>query len=327
MYTPTNNCLYALFAAAGESKEKILEVFEVLASPLSELSDLASAKKDIMSILKTLPDGAKLQVQFKSLFPRFFCVLCNPETVHTYLQLVAESSQFRESSLKLLQVIAEERNDVFMSTTTQIALFAVLQQSLTAVLHKGDDPLEGKKKKGKTESHRIRTQFIHLLATVSQAYERYPLCLVHNNSFEKWNNEYTTELLPLFDVLLDNLSRFELAEIKPITSIVSNFCRFIKSNDSEVDKLIRIRYNEWLSESLPCLSLQKPTPTLQVELRVVSRLLKIEKDNASHMGIRNLVEAIVTQIRNKEESEVSEESICVVCGYLVAYNVVCWVRD
>ena len=83
MYTPTNNCLYALFAAAGENKEKILEVFEVLASPLSELSDLASAKKDIMSILKTLPDGAKLQVQFKSLFPRFFCVLCNPETVHT----------------------------------------------------------------------------------------------------------------------------------------------------------------------------------------------------------------------------------------------------
>lgn len=324
MYTTTNNCLYALFAAAVENKEKILEVFEVLTSPLSELSDLASAKKDIMSILKMLPDGAKLQVQFKSLFPRFFCLLCNPETVHTYLQLVAESSQFRESSLKLLQVIAEERNDVFMSTTTQIALFAVLQQSLTAVLHKGDDPLEGKKKKGKAESHKIRTQFIHLLATVSQAYERYPLCLVHNNSFEKWNNEYTTELLPLFDVLLDNLNRFELAEIKPITSIVSNFCRFIKSNDGEVDKLIRIRYNEWLSESLPCLSLQKPMTTLQVELRVVSRLLKIEKDNASHMGIRNLVEAIVTQIRNKE---VSEESICVVCGYLVAYNVVCWVRD
>lgn len=314
-----------MYAAALEgSRDTILESLGILASPLSDLSSLSSAKNDILTLLKSLPEGDKLHVQFKSLFPRFYCTFSNPTTLHTFLQFVAQSSHFRESSLKLLQVVGEERGDAFMCSSIQIALFAILKLSLSALAANEEDPLEklpGRKKKDKTGAHRIRTQFLRLMATVSQSYEKFPLCLVDNTEAQEWKEEYSTELLPLIDLFLDNLRQFEMAEIKPITSIVSNFCRFVKSNDPAVDGRIRIIYNEWVNECLPTLSLEKPAAEVAVDLRVVSRLLKNEKGNASHMGIRNLVEMLVKRMAAGEEDAMMVLGVSVVCSYLLAYDV------
>ena len=214
-----------------------------------------------------------------------------------------------------------------MCSFIQIALFAVLKMTVSALAANEEDPLEklpSRKKKDKSGAHRIRTQFLRLFATVSQSYEKYPLCLVDNTEAGEWNEEYSSELLPLITALLSHLHQFEMVEIKRITSIVSNFCRFIQSNDPEVDGRIRIIYNEWVSTCLPSLSLEKPGSEVEVELRVVSQLLKNEKGNASHMGIRNLVESVVKKMEVNEEGVVMVLGISVVCSYLLAFDVVCW---
>lgn len=92
-----------------------------------------------------------------------------------------------------------------------------------------------------------------------------------NNRDNSWNDQYTTELLPLLDSLLDNLPSFPNRDVKSVTRILSNFCRFIKSNDSEIDRLILIRYNDWLNEFLPSLTLLKEPEQLRVDLSAVSR--------------------------------------------------------
>ena len=92
-----------------------------------------------------------------------------------------------------------------------------------------------------------------LLGKQSQEYIHHPTVLL--NEENEWNNQYDIELLPLFDVLLDNYYSFPISTIPSIVTIISNFRRYIQSGNETVDTSIRIRYNEWLNEYLPSLSI------------------------------------------------------------------------
>ena len=103
-----------------------------------------------------------------------------------------------------------------------------------------------------------------LLGKQSQEYIHHPTVLL--NEENEWNNQYDIELLPLFDVLLDNYYSFPISTIPSIVTIISNFCRYIQSGNETVDTSIRIRYNEWLNEYLPSLSISSEPSHFIIDL-------------------------------------------------------------
>ena len=129
---------------------------------------------------------------------------------------------------------------------------------------------------------------------------------------------YTSDLLPLFDVLMDNLTRFDFCEIKHVVTLFSYFCRFISSNDSDVDQSIRIRYNEWIEEFLSQVPYQTNPSLMKIQLSAVSRkecltlaldcLLKVDQNYPNNVGIRELVNRIVTEFENSEKQSFIESS-------------------
>ena len=103
-----------------------------------------------------------------------------------------------------------------------------------------------------------------LLGKQSQEYIYHPRVLL--NEEKEWNNQYDIELLPLFDVLLDNYYSFPVSTIPSVVTVISNFCRYIQSGIETVDTSIRIRYNEWLNEYLPSLSISSESSHLIIDL-------------------------------------------------------------
>lgn len=136
---------------------------------------------------------------------------------------------------------------------------------------------------------------------MSSAYRQWPYVFLDNNRDNIWNDKFTTELLPLLDCLLDNLPTFPNRDIRSVTTILSNFCRFIKSNDPDIDRLILVHYNDWLNEFLPSLTLHKTISQLRVDLCAVSmsfflkstidQILRLDDEYANHLGIRCLVDS------------------------------------
>ena len=114
---------------------------------------------------------------------------------------------------------------------------------------------------------------------MSIAYRTYPYAFLDNQpTTTPWNPQYTTELLPLFDSILDNLQQMACLTTSPslmksIFSLFSNFSRFVRSNQEDVDTIIRVRYNDWLNEFLPSLGLSKDYEDLRIDLPIVSREL------------------------------------------------------
>ena len=113
---------------------------------------------------------------------------------------------------------------------------------------------------------------------MSIAYRSYPYAFLDNQpTIISWNPQYTTELLPLFDAVLDNLQQIASLTtahslMKSIFSLFSNFSRFVRSNQEDVDTIIRVRYNDWLNEFLPSLGLSKEYEDLQIDFPILSKL-------------------------------------------------------
>lgn len=103
-----------------------------------------------------------------------------------------------------------------------------------------------------------------ILGKQSREYIHYPKVLL--NEEKEWNSQYNSELLPLFDVLLDNYYSFPVATVPSVVCVVSNFCRYIQSGNEEMDTSIRIRYNEWLNEYLPGLSISTGSNHFLIDL-------------------------------------------------------------
>lgn len=109
-----------------------------------------------------------------------------------------------------------------------------------------------------------------MIATSNQSelYEKNPHVLVEGS---EWRDLYNEELVPLMDVVFDNLYTFPADHIEYVILIASSFCRFISSGDENTDRSIRIRYNEWINEYLPGVSLKKNQDRVMIDLKCVSR--------------------------------------------------------
>ena len=112
---------------------------------------------------------------------------------------------------------------------------------------------------------------LKLIATSSKSFESYPYALLNNDPTAEWNPAYTSELLPLFDVLIDSIGKFDFCEVKHAVVLLSYFCRFVSSSDEDVNQSIRIKYNEWIEEFFSHVPYQTNASILKIQMSAVSR--------------------------------------------------------
>ena len=117
VHSPSNNVLFALvdncanFATLAQSDEKVAgrnewrEVLAVMARASVSLEEVAATKRSALALLRTLPDGGKLSLQFKSVFPRFYATMCTREILESFIETLL-SEEIPAEVLPLLQMIA-----------------------------------------------------------------------------------------------------------------------------------------------------------------------------------------------------------------------------
>lgn len=110
---------------------------------------------------------------------------------------------------------------------------------------------------------------------MAAGYRSWPYVFLDNDPTALWNDQLTTELLPLLDIVMDNLHELALLipsplVVKAVISLFGSFSRYISANQSSIDESIRVRYNDWLNEFLPSLGLSKLRDDLIVDLPAVS---------------------------------------------------------
>ena len=142
VHSPSNNVLFTLVdncanvAAMAQSGETTSqpnewrEALSVMASASVSLEMLASAKRSVLSLLRSFPDGGKLSLQFKSVFPRFYATLCTREILERFIEELLLEDVPAEL-LPLLQLIAEETPGALMTAGIQLRLLAVFQSLLS----------------------------------------------------------------------------------------------------------------------------------------------------------------------------------------------------
>ena len=144
---------------------------------------------------------------------------------------------------------------------------------------------------------------------------------MNNDPTAEWNPAYTSELLPLFDVLIDSIGKFDFCEVKHAVVLLSYFCRFVSSSDEDVNQSIRIKYNEWIEEFFSHVPYQTNASILKIQMSAVSRvcfflcradcLLKVDQSYPNNIGIRDLVNRIITEYEAEAKSSVMKsDEIC-----------------
>lgn len=261
-YSASTNCLYCLYRLVSDEEKSasVLSGLSVLSRECVSLSELSEAQDSLLQILRGDVDGAKLISQWKAACHRLFCSVASRDMVSVYLDLLANESEYSEECLELLRVLSEECSDVFLHWSVQVGLFGLLQRYLSRL---SEGVRMGKKEK------RRWSAFLTVLGNQSRGYANRGDVLLDEEGV--WNDGYTSELLPLLDESLSLLYEFPEESVSQVLVVVSNFCRFIRSGNAELDQSIRIRYNEWLNGYLPSLSLTKASERVRTDLQCVCR--------------------------------------------------------
>ena len=170
VHSPSNNVLFALVdncanvaamaqsgATTTETKNGWRDVLSVMARASVSLEMVASAKRSALSLLRELPDGGKLSLQFKSVFPRFYATLCTREMVESFIEELL-SDAIPAELLPLLQLIADETPGAMMTAGIQLRLLAVYQSLLSAT----ETPSVGK-------SRSSREAFVRVWGTMTNS--------------------------------------------------------------------------------------------------------------------------------------------------------------
>ena len=142
VHSPSNNVLFALVdncanvATLAQSDEKVAgrnewrEVLAVMARASVSLEEVAATKRSALALLRTLPDGGKLSLQFKSVFPRFYATMCTREILESFIETLL-SEEIPAEVLPLLQMIADETPGAMMTAGIQLRILAVFQSFLS----------------------------------------------------------------------------------------------------------------------------------------------------------------------------------------------------
>lgn len=142
VHSPSNNVLFALvdncanFATLAQSDETVAgrnewrEVLAVMARASVSLEEVAATKRSALALLRTLPDGGKLSLQFKSVFPRFYATMCTREILESFIETLL-SEEIPAEVLPLLQMIADETPGAMMTAGIQLRILAVFQSFLS----------------------------------------------------------------------------------------------------------------------------------------------------------------------------------------------------
>lgn len=142
VHSPSNNVLFALvdnfanFATVAQSgattsePNEWKEALSVMARASVSLEELASVKRSVLSLLRAFPDGGKLSLQFKSVFPRFYATLCTREILESFIEELL-SDEIPAELFPLLQLIVDETPGAVMTAGIQLRLLAVYQSLLS----------------------------------------------------------------------------------------------------------------------------------------------------------------------------------------------------
>ena len=93
------------------------------------MEEVAATKRSALALLRTLPDGGKLSLQFKSVFPRFYATMCTREILESFIETLL--SEIPAEVLPLLQMIADETPGAMMTAGIQLRILAVFQSFLS----------------------------------------------------------------------------------------------------------------------------------------------------------------------------------------------------
>lgn len=154
-YSVTNNCLYCLYdlLLKEEYHDTILQCLSCLSEDSISLEEVNDVKETLLSVLRDVEEGKRLQSQFKSLFYRFHAFFTTRDVIITLLQLIAQGSSYSDDCIELLSVLCEECPAVFMHWTIQVSLYGLLQMYLTSITNE---------KKLKKKEKKLWAQFVRL---------------------------------------------------------------------------------------------------------------------------------------------------------------------